>query len=131
MTEYIVILVFATFAAGFVAGLMLADRFDLIIPRKLLQEPAAVDQTETIDQIAAKLDAWRAKHPQEQIKRLGWALIEIATESGRAEKQIAQALNKPGDKREEQEARAAYGRLRASVEAYNLDAAIARDVSRQ
>jgi hypothetical protein len=84
---------------------------------------------ETVADARAKLDEWLSRHDMRELKEIGWDLINIATDAGRASAQIAQAEAKPGNAKEEREALAAYRRLVAKCEAATLRTAQYRSKS--
>ena len=98
-----------------------------IVPANLDLEPPM--PANNIAEARAALDQFRDKYPGHELKELGWDLINITSDAGRAEAQLAQAEAAPTDEKQVREGLAAVERLRAKVDTFNKRVAQLRDGS--
>lgn len=98
-----------------------------VIPANLdLEQPMSA---RNIAEARQALDQFRDKYPGHELKELGWDLLNIVTDAGRADAQLKHAEAAPNNEKEVREALAAVDRLRAKVDMFNRRVAQLRDGS--
>ena len=100
---------------GALFGVVIQSR--RVIPANLDVEPPM--PASTLTEARQALDSFRDRYPGHELKELGWDLINIVTDAGRADVQLKQAEVAPGTAKEVAQALAAVDRLRAKVDTLN------------